>query len=91
MITIPKNFKPLQECVMSNFDHSIDREIEKRLKNENVYAYYPGWNFCGDVWYDEENKMWNCLVWQFHIHIETIEAETLERIMEVCCERYGGQ
>jgi hypothetical protein len=78
----------IKEDIMSNFDHVIDREVEKELKENRCYSKYPGWNFSGNVWF-QDNKFY-CEVWQYHCHVETIEGDTLEDLMEnVCCE-YGA-
>jgi hypothetical protein len=73
--------------VMSNFDHSIDKKIETQLKNKLSYADYPGWDFHGTVWY--ENDMFHCKVMQYRCHVDTISAETLDEIMEEVSDKYG--
>ena len=77
------------EPVMSNFDHTIDDAAERLLKQNKVYSGYPAWNFHGDVWF-EDGKFY-CEIWQYHNHVNTVEASTLQEIMDTCCEFYGGE
>ena len=74
---------------MSNFDHTIDDGLPELLKeNEGKsYAKYYGWNFFGEVWY--ENKKFTCQVWVYSVPRGEIEAETLEEIMELVRDKYG--
>jgi hypothetical protein len=75
--------------VMSNFDHTIDENIEKKLQAiPGTYATYPGWNFFGYVWYDGEKKTFICEAWQFGNSIEIVEG-TLQEIMDEISDKYG--
>ena len=88
MKDIPKSYKTkwfLYE-VMSNFDSKINKSIEKELKENKLYAWYSAWDFHWDVRW---NKKWYCKIMVYHNHIETLEAKTLESIMEQACEKYG--
>jgi len=85
----PKTFKYCGDDVMSNFDHIIDKDVEGKIKGKSLYAYYPGWNFHGIVWFDKRTKKWRCLVSQFHVHVETIETSTLQGLMSEVCKTYG--
>lgn len=75
--------------VMSNFDRQIEKDIEKELKETLSYAGYAAWDFHGDVWY-EDGKFY-CEIWRYHCHVNTLEADTLEEIMEEASEKYGYQ
>ena len=72
---------------MSNFDHTIDSGVEKKLKEGKYYAQYSGWDFCGYVWWNK-NK-WSCEVWVYNSHVDTIHGDALEEIMEKVSEQYG--
>jgi len=80
-----------QECnedLMSNFDHQIEPNAEELLKSSKIYGGYPGWNFHGDVWF-EDNKFY-CEIWQWGNHVNTLEAESLREIMDEASEYYGS-
>lgn len=84
-----EEFNKVHNDVMSNFDGIIDREIESRLKSENVHAGYSAWNFHGNVWYQDER--FHCEIWRYQCYTETISAETLEEIMSEANEKHGFQ
>lgn len=75
--------------IMSNFDNSIENWAEEKLKNEKVYGKYPGWHFCGRVWY--ENDKFHCEVWQYGYPIEIVSANNLEQIMKNVSNEYGWE
>ena len=76
------------EIGMSNFDHSIDEGLALKLKeNPMSYALYTAWNFCGRVWY--ENNEFRCEIWLHGSPVNIIHADTLESIMEIACNTYG--
>lgn len=82
-----KSFTYLAESVMSNADHTIEEDVAKELKKGSFYAQYAGWNFCGYVWWNE-NK-WSCEIWQYNSHIDTVQGDTLQEIMDKVSEEYG--
>ena len=73
--------------VMSNFDHLVDKKVERTIKASGEYALYSGWNFCGYVWWNDPD--WFCEVWVYGECRETIWEETLEDIMAEVSEKYG--
>lgn len=75
--------------VMTNFDHSIDEDLAKKLKRRKWYSQYAAWDFCGYVWWDRKTKDWNCEVWSYHVHRETVSANSLQEIMDKVSEDYG--
>jgi hypothetical protein len=79
----------IDESVMTNFDHSIDKCLEARLKTEEIAMQYSGWNFCGIVWWDRAAEQFRCLVMCYHVNRETVTRPTLEEIMEYVCDHYG--
>lgn len=83
----PQELVDVGKNIMSNFDHKINTEIVNKLKEEGYYADYPGWNFHGEVWYD--NGKWKCAIRIYHVHVETIVTDTPEEIMEQVSEKYG--
>jgi len=84
---VPEDYLPISECVMSNCDHQIDRKIEALLKENHYYAGYSAWNFYGYVWYTGDK--FKCVIAQYHNHVATLEANTLEEIMEEASSRWG--
>jgi hypothetical protein len=88
MKTLDRNlYKLTAEDIMSNFDHIIEDGAEELLKSNKIYGEYPAWNFHGAVWF-EDGKFY-CEIWQRHNHVNTVEASTLQEIMETCSCRYG--
>ncbi|MEJ2615269.1 MAG: hypothetical protein P8Z35_09930 [Ignavibacteriaceae bacterium] len=85
----PEDFEMYQDTLMSNLEHTIDKEIEKKIKGQKFYAQYTGWNFYGYVWYN--NNKWHCEVWRYNFHIETITKDSLEEIMEEVSSEYGSE
>lgn len=86
MEQIPTNLKCIGN-IMSNFSHKIKVNAEEALKGHKTYGEYIAQNFFGSVWY-AENKF-KCKVWQYHFHINTIEGNSLEEIMEKVSDLYG--
>jgi hypothetical protein len=84
--SVPHDLKFIGE-LMSNFDHKIKNNAEGILKNDRVCGQYPAWNFFGLLWY-AENKF-KCHIAQYHQHINTIEGDTLQEIMEKASDLYG--
>lgn len=82
----PDTFKEYEDEIMSNFDHTIDREVEKAIKGKTLYAQYSGWNFCGYVWWAGK---WHCEVWTYGSPDRVISADELEEIMTEVSGSYG--
>ncbi len=72
--------------VMSNFDHTIRVDAERYLKTHKAYGNYAGWNFYGEVWFDEKFK---CQVDQYCRHSATIYGDSLAQIMEKVSSQFG--
>ena len=89
--TVPDSYIEIDETVATNYDHSIDETVVKRLKKENIWAPYVAWDFSGTVWFDKEENIFKCMIECYRGHVETIKADTIERIMEIASEKYGHQ
>ena len=88
---VPKEWTELDE-VMSNFDHQIEIEIADRLQKEaGTWARYPGWNFNGRVWWNREEAVWQCEVWQYHVPLEIISASSPKDLMNEVSDKYGWE
>jgi len=87
-LRLPEQFHDIDE-VMSNFDHTVEPGAEQRLREEECFGGYSGWNFHGYVWFDRESQQFACEIWQYNAYRQTILADTLEVLMENCCDEYG--
>ena len=83
---LPDNLEDIGH-IMTNFDHTIEPDAEDRLKVGGVYGGYPGWHFYALVWWDA--PLFKAMVKQYRTHVNTIEAESLQGIMDIACEYYG--
>ena len=88
MDRIPEDFKDSKEVIMTNFDHTIEKDVANKIKGQKLYAQYSGWNFCGDVWW--AGKDWACEIWQYGSYINTLKADTLDELMEEVSNYYGA-
>jgi hypothetical protein len=84
----PDGYRDSGDTVLSNLDHSIDRSLEQRLRQEKVVMQFSARNFCGDVWW---NGQFHCLVRVRGSARETVIRPTLEEIMDVVCDTYGSE
>ena len=89
MLEPPDGYRDSSETVMSNFDRSIDRNLEARLRNEQVTTQYSARHFCGEVWY--RFGQFHCLIRVHGLPQETVSRDTLEEIMEFVCLEYGSE
>lgn len=87
----PDSYEDICKDVMTNNDHSICDGAETLLKENEIVARYPGWNFHGYVWWDRNVQRFKCCVYQFHHPVGTIIAETLQEVMDLCCDKYGAE
>jgi hypothetical protein len=74
--------------LMSNFDHEVNKDVEKELiENGNLKAYYPGWEFYGTCWY--QNNSFYCRVIRYRNIVVYYKANTPEELMEEISSIYG--
>jgi len=85
MEQLPSGFEDIG-TIMSNFDHVIDDGAEEKLKAGGVYGGYAAWNFYAEVWYD---KKFEAMVKQYGVHVNTIEGDTLQEIMDTASKLCG--
>lgn len=84
---IPGNFVEYDEAIMTNLDHTIEKNVAEAIKGKEYYAQYSGWDFCGNVWW--QNDKWLCEVWVYKSWKETFVCDTLEDIMKQVSSEYG--
>ena len=82
---VPEGFEPIG-CIMSNFDHTINEDAEEKLKAGKVFGEYTAWNFFAFVWWDGKFK---AMIKQYIAHVNTLESNTLQGIMDEACKYYG--
>ena len=88
MKRLPANFtEDPSESVMSNFDHSIQEHVATAIKDQPLYSAYVGWNFCGKVWWQDDQ--WHCEIWTYGSYRQTISGDTLQEIMDEVSSEYG--
>jgi len=83
----PIDFTEHPDHICSNFDGIINRKVKKAIKGKKEFSEYPGYNFFGIVWWEDD--MWHCKVMIFHIHVDTISEKTMEELRESVCDEYG--
>lgn len=78
---------------MSNCDHQVDEAVRVLLVSAGLGSWgsYTAWNFFGRVWWDQERFRFRCLVQQYRVPVAVIEGETLQEIMDVASELFGGE
>lgn len=92
MSSSPKSACPYTDdidTVMSNFDRGVEPGTDDRLKAEDVFGFYAGWDFNGRVWWDREAATYHCEVWRYGSPLEVLSAETLPEVMRVVSDVYG--
>ncbi len=87
----PDDYRHEDDCVISNFDHAIDRDLEQRLKQEKVVLQYSARDFNGEVWYDPATSLYRCLVRVYGSPRETVSRQSLDEIMWYVCDEYGTE
>ena len=86
----PENFARSFDVCMNNYADCIEDWAVERLQTEQTVFDYTGRNFCGHVWWCRTDKKFKCEVDQYHSHIQTVVGDTLQEIMNQCCELYGN-
>ena len=86
MKTLPEGLIDLGAC-MSNFDHAFESDKLDKVKAGGHSCGYAGWEFWGDVWY--EDGKFHCQVKRYHQHIDTITAPTPAELMVNVSDKYG--
>ena len=73
--------------ILTNFDHSIDYDVKKRLDKGRCWAAYAGWDFYGYVW--KHSKGYSCEIWTYKEYNKTFHALDLQSLMDDVSEEYG--
>lgn len=85
---VPDDYERTDE-LMSNFDHSVNKNVEREMLTSKKYSSYPAYNFFGKVWY--ENGLWYCEVWVYGSHRGTVTGDSPEDIMNTLSNQYGQE
>jgi len=76
------------ETIYSNFDHCLNKEVEKRMMEEPNESYtHCAWDFNAQVTFN--GKVWKSEVWVYGSAVETFEGETVMDVINEANERYG--
>ena len=87
----PENFLDLGPWGpgMSNFDHSVDPEIEGVLRKNKMSCRHSAVNFNGDVWY-EDGVFHECVNVR-HTAVAHYEAPTMRELMTKVNNAHGWE
>lgn len=88
MDKLPENLKYIG-IIMSNFDHDIVNGAEEKLKPGDVWGEYTAWYFWAAVWWN--GKKFKAMIKKYCEHVDTLESDSLQGIMDEACKRYGGE
>ena len=87
--TVSEEREATDKDIYSNFDHSLNEEVEAVLKaNERLFAQHSAWNFCGYVYY--ANGTWYDEVWRYNIPYETISGDTAFEVIQSTNAEFGS-
>ena len=78
---------PLCDGELSNFDFTVDDDVEDALLKRTHRAVYSGYNFNGQVWHDGEQFV--CQPWTYHAPQALHKASTLKGLMHSVSGEYG--
>ena len=86
-----KENREYMDCCYSNFDHSFENGLEPTTKmiqeNPNNHFHHAGWNFSGNIWF--EDGFFYEEVWVYRIHQQTLKNEVLSNLIEEVNDQYG--
>jgi hypothetical protein len=87
MLRMPDSLTKIDEH-MSNFDHSIDAGMGKRLREGGTRSEHSAWDFHGDVWFAD--GQFHEEVRTYHTYRGTFSAPTLSELMDAVNDEYGA-
>ncbi len=87
MKTKPEGSTFLDNDVMTNLYHSIDRSVAEEPIGGSCFSQHSAWDFCRYVWWD--GKEFNEEVWVYGSHVDTISESNLEDLMRAVNDKYG--
>ena len=73
--------------LMSNFDHQVDDVVAQQLRDEQVMAVYPGWDFNALCWFADDR--FHAAVYRYHVRRAIISASTPKKLMKAVCKAFG--
>lgn len=78
---------PEASCGYSNFDYLWDDGGRDAVNSGEFFARHAAWNFNGCIWKDLDG--YHEEVWVYHQHVATVDAETLDDLIEKVNSEYG--
>ena len=75
---------------MTNFNHSIDPELEADLR-AGMRGRHAAWGFNGLVWYDAKASQFCEIVRRYHVIQAIVGRPALRELMEAVNDEYGWE
>ena len=88
MKTMPDGLRNLG-AVMSNINRKILPDAEEEIRSGWYSGRYPAKHFFGKIWFDGQHLQ--CQIMQAGRHLDTIQADSLQEIMDHASEKYGEE
>lgn len=84
---IPKTYNELLESITNLDEGEIPKGLEEKLKNEEVFCQHAAWNFCGYVWYSNDNFYDEVMI--HHKIVEVMMNPNLKELIREVNDKYG--
>ncbi len=82
-LRLPTSFKEyIGGAIISNFDNSIDPEIEEIIKNKPLFSRYTAHHFNGIIWWNDDLGYWCGEVWILKKYVASYLAEKLSSLAD---------
>lgn len=89
IIDYPQDWPRHAEQLMTNFDHEVDEKVATEMKEAQIVADYPGWNFHATCWWDGARGTWMAAVRCYRRLMATYAAETPKQLMDEISGAFG--
>lgn len=77
--------------IYSNYDHELDKEVEKFLLEENAFARHSAWEFNACVWYDKARNEWFSEVWRYGSNKGVLRGTTAMDVINEANLKWGRE
>jgi hypothetical protein len=91
-IRLPQHFiehLSLGDSIISNFDNSINQEIENAIKGKPLFSRYDALHFNAKIWWNDDLGYWCGEVWAYRKFVKSYLAETLGKLANEINSEYG--